>query len=213
MREGRLDVVVAGGSNGAYLRQHVDVPVVLVKVTGFDVMSALATARRISPKVALVTHASTYAEVDEFVRAFSLAVPAYTYLTEDDAVARVKALKQEGIQVVVGPGLVTDLADRYGLTGVFLYSGNSVRMALEDAICLAVCADESNSDFAAAFRRYQDIRIVRTARVQISSLMMDKLNHAKGVERLVRNSLFDGRTAEEYYDRLAWLYTPPPYVR
>ncbi|PVY67572.1 propionate catabolism operon transcriptional regulator [Cupriavidus alkaliphilus] len=134
VREGRLDVVVAGGSNGAYLRQHVDVPVVLVKVTGFDVMSALATARRISPRVALVTHAATYAEVDEFVRAFSLSVPAYTYLTEDDAVARVKALKQEGIQVVVGPGLVTDLADRYGLTGVFLYSGNSVRMALEDAI-------------------------------------------------------------------------------
>ncbi|HBD39738.1 MAG TPA: propionate catabolism operon regulatory protein PrpR, partial [Cupriavidus sp.] len=54
-RENRVDVVVAGGSNGAYLRQHVDVPVVLVKVTGFDVMSALATARRISPKVALVT--------------------------------------------------------------------------------------------------------------------------------------------------------------
>lgn len=134
VREGRLDVVVAGGSNGAYLRQHVDVPVVLVKVTGFDVMSALATARRISPRVALVTHASTYAEVEEFARAFSLSIPAYTYLTEDDAAARVKALKQEGVQVVVGPGMVTDLADQIGLVGVFLYSGNSVRMALEDAI-------------------------------------------------------------------------------
>jgi salicylate hydroxylase len=54
---------------------------------------------------------------------------------------------------------------------------------------------------------------VRTARVQISSLMMDKLNHAKGVERKVRNSLFVGRTPEEYYDRLAWLYMPPPYVK
>ncbi len=127
-------MVVAGGSNGAYLRQHVDVPVVLVKVTGFDVMSALATARRISPKVALVTHASTYAEVDEFVRAFSLDIPRYTYLTEDDATARVRALKEEGIRVVVGPGMVTDLADKYGLMGVFLYSGNAVRLALEDAI-------------------------------------------------------------------------------
>jgi len=134
VREGRVDVVVAGGSNGAYLRQHVDVPVVLVKVTGFDVMSALATARRISPKVALVTHASTYAEVDEFVRAFSLDIPRYTYLTEDDATARVRALKEEGIRVVVGPGMVTDLADKYGLMGVFLYSGNAVRLALEDAI-------------------------------------------------------------------------------
>ena len=133
-REGKLDVVVSGGSNGAYLRQHVDLPVVLVKVTGFDVMSALSTARRISPHVALVTHASTYAELDEFTRAFSLSIPAYTYLTEDDATARVQTLKQEGVKVVVGPGLVTDLADRLGLIGVFLYSGNSVRMALEDAI-------------------------------------------------------------------------------
>jgi len=93
------------------------------------------------------------------------------------------------------------------------YIAQGAAMALEDAICLAVCADECDGDFARAFQRYQDIRIVRTARVQISSLMMDKLNHAKGVERRVRNSLFEGRTAEEFYDRLAWLYTPPAYVR
>ena len=74
-------------------------------------------------------------------------------------------------------------------------------------------AHECDGDFAQAFQRYQDLRIVRTARVQISSLMMDRLNHAKGVERKVRNSLFEGRTPEEYYDRLAWLYTPPPYVK
>jgi salicylate hydroxylase len=93
------------------------------------------------------------------------------------------------------------------------YIAQGAAMALEDAICLAGCADQCDGDFAAAFQRYQDIRIVRTARVQISSLMMDKLNHATGVERLVRNSLFVGRTAEQYYDRLAWLYTAPTYVR
>jgi salicylate hydroxylase len=86
-------------------------------------------------------------------------------------------------------------------------------MALEDAICLGNVADECDGDFTHAFQRYQDIRIVRTARVQISSMMMSKLNHAKGVERKVRNSLFEGRTAEEFYDRLAWLYTPPSYVK
>jgi salicylate hydroxylase len=93
------------------------------------------------------------------------------------------------------------------------YIAQGAAMALEDAICLAAEADACNGNFTQAFRRYQDIRIVRTARVQISSLMMDKINHAKGVERRVRNSLFEGRTPEEYYDRLAWLFTPPPYVR
>jgi len=93
------------------------------------------------------------------------------------------------------------------------YIAQGAAMALEDAICIGNVADECDGDFARAFQRYQDIRIVRTARVQISSMMMSKLNHAKGVERKVRNSLFEGRTAEEFYDRLAWLYTPPPYVK
>ncbi len=93
------------------------------------------------------------------------------------------------------------------------YIAQGAAMALEDAICLAGEVHACDGNFEQAFRRYQDIRIVRTARVQISSLMMDKLNHAKGLERKVRNSLFEGRSAEEYYDRLAWLYTPPPYVK
>jgi salicylate hydroxylase len=84
-------------------------------------------------------------------------------------------------------------------------------MALEDAIVLAACLDRSD-DVPRALQGYQTIRIVRTARVQISSLMMHLLNHAAGVERLVRNSLFEGRTQDDHYDRLAWLYTPPADV-
>jgi salicylate hydroxylase len=93
------------------------------------------------------------------------------------------------------------------------YIAQGAAMALEDAICLANFAADCDGDFMRAFQRYQDVRVVRTARVQISSLMMDRINHAKGLERKVRNSLFEGRTPEEFYDRLAWLYTPPPYVR
>jgi 3-hydroxybenzoate 6-monooxygenase len=93
------------------------------------------------------------------------------------------------------------------------YIAQGAAMALEDAICLGHAVNDCDGDFAAAFQRYQDIRTVRAARVQISSLMMDRINHAKGLERKVRNSLFEGRSAEEFYDRLAWLYTPPAYVK
>lgn len=42
----RPDVIVAAGSNGSYLKTRAQVPVVLVTPTGFDVMQALARARR-----------------------------------------------------------------------------------------------------------------------------------------------------------------------
>ncbi|TMS59684.1 propionate catabolism operon regulatory protein PrpR [Imbroritus primus] len=134
VREGRLDAVVSGGANGAYLRQHVDIPVIVVKVTGFDVLNALATARQRSSRIALVTHAEVYPEVEAFCRAFALAIPAYTYRAEEDATALIQTLRQEGVEVVVGPGMVADLAERAGMAAVFLYSGSSVQGALEDAI-------------------------------------------------------------------------------
>lgn len=91
------------------------------------------------------------------------------------------------------------------------YIAQGAAMALEDAVTLASCADRAR-DLASALQAYQAIRIVRTARVQISSLMLHHINHAKGVERLVRNALFEGRSQEEHYDRLAWLYVPPNEV-
>lgn len=91
------------------------------------------------------------------------------------------------------------------------YIAQGAAMALEDALCLGVDVDACRGDFAAAFKRYQAVRIVRTARVQISSLLMDRIYHASGVARLVRNDLFEGRAMAEHYERLAWLYTAPPY--
>lgn len=93
------------------------------------------------------------------------------------------------------------------------YIAQGAAMALEDAICLAEEVSKCESDIPAAFAAYQAIRIVRTARVQLSSIMLDRIYHVMGVERLVRNSIFEGRTANEYYERLAWLYTAPTYVK
>jgi propionate catabolism operon transcriptional regulator len=135
-----VDVVVAAGSNGGYLRQHLELPVVLVKVGGFDVLQALATARQRSQRVGLVTWQGAPLDLSPFNTLFDLGVTQRTYATEDDARACLRALQQQGIEVVVGPGLVADLADEMGLTGVFLYTMDAVREALHDAVEVARAA-------------------------------------------------------------------------
>src|SRR3990167_2565257 len=121
-RERPVEVVVAAGSNGGYLRQRLDTPVVLVKVGGFDLMRALAQARQVSARVGLVTYEGMAPDIRQFDGLFELEVVQRTYQTEDEAQASVRALQQEGVQVVVGTGVVADTADQLGLTGVFLYS-------------------------------------------------------------------------------------------
>ncbi|MBV8629024.1 MAG: PrpR N-terminal domain-containing protein, partial [Paraburkholderia sp.] len=130
----RPDVVVAGGSSGAYLKTRVSVPVVLINPTGFDVMHALARARRDGASVALVTHGETPDEVRRFTAAFGIDVVFASYQSAQDAENLVLDLRDRGVGAVVGPGLVTDLAAQAGLGAVFLYSRASVRAAFDTAL-------------------------------------------------------------------------------
>ena len=108
-------------------------------------------------------------------------------------------------------GPVTLLGDAAHL--MLQYFAQGAAMAMEDAVCLAACAREADGDFSAAFQRYQGLRLLRASRVQISSGLLGLLFHASGVARLVRNDMYQGRSAERYYDALDWIFSAPDYVR
>ena len=95
------------------------------------------------------------------------------------------------------------------------YMAQGAAMAMEDAVCLGLCAEEHGGDFEKAFLAYQKRRIVRASRVQISAnKLVGMIFHVPdGLEREVRNDLYRGRTPERYYDALEWIFTPPDYVR
>lgn len=133
----RCDAVIAAGSNAAYLKSRLSVPVVIAKASGFDVMQALARARKVTPDIALITYQETLSALAEFQATFGLHIPQRTYVTEEDARAQINELKTAGIKAIVGAGLITDLADEAGLTGVFVYSAASIRNAFEDALDIA----------------------------------------------------------------------------
>ena len=86
------------------------------------------------------------------------------------------------------------------------YLAQGACMALEDAVTLGGALAATGDDVAAAFKLYEASRVARTARVVLMTREMGRLYHAKGVERLVRNELWRGRTPERFYDALEWLY-------
>lgn len=131
------DAVVAAGSNGAYLKSRLSIPVVIAKASGFDVMQALARARKLTPHIGVVSYQQAMPELTEFQHTFGFKITQRTYLTEEDARAQINELKAAGIKAVVGAGLVTDLAEEAGLTGVFVYSNATIRQAFDDALELA----------------------------------------------------------------------------
>jgi salicylate hydroxylase len=80
-------------------------------------------------------------------------------------------------------------------------------MAIEDAVCLAELIDLADGDFARAFRQYEAARYLRTARVQFESrYLWDNFYHVGGIERDVARAAWSGRSEQQMFECLAWLY-------
>jgi 3-hydroxybenzoate 6-monooxygenase len=101
-------------------------------------------------------------------------------------------------------GLVTLLGD--AAHPMLQYLAQGACMALEDAVTLGEAVSAHEGDLARAFGRYERSRVTRAARVALMTREMGRIYHAKGVERMVRNELWKGRTPGHYYDALEWLY-------
>lgn len=133
----RCDAVISAGSNGTYLKSRLSIPVVLAKASGFDVMQALARARKITTKIGMISYQEAPPELIEFQQTYDLPIMQRSYVTVEDARAQISEMRSAGIQAVVGAGLITDLAVEAGMTGVFVYSAGSIRQAFDDAFDIA----------------------------------------------------------------------------
>jgi 2-polyprenyl-6-methoxyphenol hydroxylase-like FAD-dependent oxidoreductase len=87
------------------------------------------------------------------------------------------------------------------------YMAQGACMAMEDAVTLGEALRVRGDDWDAALALYQKNRVTRTARIVLSGREMGRLYHAAGVERLVRNALWKGRSQERFYDAIEWLYS------
>ena len=86
------------------------------------------------------------------------------------------------------------------------YMAQGACMAMEDAVTLGEALRVHQNRWPEALALYQRSRVARTARIVLSGREMGRLYHAEGVERLVRNSLWKGRSQDRFYDAMEWLY-------
>ena len=104
-------------------------------------------------------------------------------------------------------GRITLLGDAAHPMLQYLAQGGN--MAMEDAVCLAIQIEASGGDYEAAFKKYSDLRYLRTARVQLMARVFGEIYHASGVNRELRNKLLREWSEEGSLD-MTWLYGQQP---
>jgi salicylate hydroxylase len=101
-------------------------------------------------------------------------------------------------------GRVTLLGDAAHPT--YIYISQGACMALEDAVILAEMVDQTGV-IEEAFKNYEKVRYLRTARIQLTSRQFGELYHASGVHRDLRNHLLAKAPPSALYDTLGWVFS------
>lgn len=86
------------------------------------------------------------------------------------------------------------------------YLAQGACMAIEDAVVLGAALKQHNGNFATAFQKYQQARYLRTGRVQLTARFYGDIYHASGVQRELRNQMFQSGSESAGFAGLSWLY-------
>jgi salicylate hydroxylase len=86
------------------------------------------------------------------------------------------------------------------------YLAQGAGQAIEDAVVLREALRFTRGDVPKAFQKYQQARYLRTGRVQLTSRFYGDIYHASGVQRELRNQLFQSGTESAGFAGLKWMY-------
>ena len=86
------------------------------------------------------------------------------------------------------------------------YLAQGAGQAIEDSVVLREALRFTKGDVAQAFQKYQQARYLRTGRVQLTARFYGDIYHAAGVQRELRNQMFQSGTESAGFAGLKWMY-------
>ena len=86
------------------------------------------------------------------------------------------------------------------------YLAQGACMATEDGVCLATRVDANGDDLETAFKEYQQLRYLRTARVQLTARLFGDIYHASGATADLRDAMLGAQDPTKPGEGMAWLY-------
>jgi 3-hydroxybenzoate 6-monooxygenase len=86
------------------------------------------------------------------------------------------------------------------------YLAQGAGQAIEDAVVLGEALRFTGDDVEQAFQKYQQARYLRTGRVQLTARFYGDIYHASGVQRELRNQMFQSGKESAGFAGLKWMY-------
>ncbi len=206
-REGAEVLVNRWGASQAEIQQAVDVPLLNVEVTGYDMARALVEASRLGKDMGLLAREKIVKGGVALAALLGIRLKKVITLRSYDPSeleSGLQSMKEAGVEVLLGGARVTSLAPRFGLRGFFIIAGEeAITDALVEAnrlIPIKQREREKTQEVKAILDSVHDgvVAVDRDGRVTVFNRMAEEISGLKAesvigraVSEVVRGISFD----------------------
>lgn len=152
------DVIISRGGTAALIQEAVSIPVVHIDISGYDMLRVFTLIRDIKEEVALVGFENITQGAATLCNILELDVHVVTIQSGDEVGGRLKQLKSQGYDVVIGDVITIQVAEQIGMRGVLITSGKEALMdALEEGKRVCRLFDNLKKQFYFLQESYRSI--------------------------------------------------------
>ena len=131
------DAIVSRGGTAQLLQKELDLPVIEIAVTPFDIMRAMKLAENVSDQYAIVGFPGVTASARQLCQLMQYRIEIYTIQDENQVEDTLVKLRQKGTGAILCDMVTNRTAMRLGLNVVLITSGQeSIQDAFDDAVRL-----------------------------------------------------------------------------
>lgn len=118
-----FEMIISRGGTAKLIGEAVDIPVIDVHVSGYDMLRVLTLANDFPRKKAIVGFPSITLGAKAIIDLLDIPIDIFTIASEDETEGLLVKLKQEGYQLIMGDVVTFETASRLGLLGILIQSG------------------------------------------------------------------------------------------
>jgi len=132
-----VDAIMTRGGTGQAIKDNVNLPIVSIPITPFDLFRSVERLPGTVKEIAFVNFDRKIYGVRDIEKYFNVKIHELTFRNKNDIERGIRSVKELGVKTIIGGNIAAEYARLEGLTGIEISSGEeAVHRALQETIAL-----------------------------------------------------------------------------
>lgn len=142
----KYDAIISRGGTAEVIQKKVNIPVIDIKLTEYDMFRSIKLAQIYTGRIAIVGFPNIMRRANLICELMQFDIDTYVVRSEEDAEKTIIQLKSQGYSLIVGDVITVTKAKRYGLNGILITSGQeSINEAFDEAVKISRLIKKMNN--------------------------------------------------------------------